>query len=232
MLAHGLPRESYAGRVIAGLPTNFRIPDIITVAIGGGTIIREVEGEVRLGPDSVGANLWRDALVFGGSTPTLTDAAVLAGRMQIGDPALLEGHRDLLTAALVESDAVLVDAVDRAKTNRHDTELITVGGARALFPAQVAGISSIVEPPYYEVANAVGAATAEIGGEAEAIVPVDEHRQERLAELQRQAADRAISAGAHPDDVSVADIEETPLAYLSPPAVRYRVRASGGLRLD
>ena len=128
--------------------------------------------------------------------------------MQIGDPALLEGHRDLLTAALVESDAVLVDAVDRAKTNRHDTELITVGGARALFPAQVAGISSIVEPPYYEVANAVGAATAEIGGEAEAIVPVDEHRQERLAELQRQAADRAISAGAHPDDVSVVDIEE------------------------
>ena len=38
VLAHGLPRESYAGRVIAGLPTNFRIPDIITVAIGGGTI--------------------------------------------------------------------------------------------------------------------------------------------------------------------------------------------------
>jgi N-methylhydantoinase A/oxoprolinase/acetone carboxylase beta subunit len=230
VLVSGLPRESYAGRMIGGVRTNFRMPDIVTVAIGGGTIIRSVDGEVRLGPDSVGWRLRERALVFGGDVPTLTDAAVHGARMQLGDPSLLKGYEDLLERALEASDRALAAAVDQAKISRENAPLIVVGGGRALVPETLPGVDIAPSPSDFDVANAVGAASASIGAEAEAVIPLDNQRTERVAQLHREALDRAVAAGAHPGAVEIVSIEETPLAYLSPPAVRYRIRAAGTIR--
>ena len=41
--------------------------------------------QVRVGPDSVGAFLLRDALVFGGDVLTCTDVAVASGHAKIGE---------------------------------------------------------------------------------------------------------------------------------------------------
>ena len=57
-----------------------------------------------MGPASVGYHLTKEALVFGGSTPTLTDAAVVAGRVDLGDAGPLEGHGDVLTRALATAE--------------------------------------------------------------------------------------------------------------------------------
>ena len=84
VLVGGFPRESSAAVEIGGIRTNFRMPDVLAVALGGGTRLRNGDGGVTLGPDSVGFELAREALVFGGETPTLTDAAVAAGRAEIG----------------------------------------------------------------------------------------------------------------------------------------------------
>ena len=84
VLTNGFPRESAQGVEIGGVRTNFRMPDLVTIALGGGTVVSGDPGDVRIGPRSVGYLIQQDALIFGGTTPTLTDAAVLAGRADIG----------------------------------------------------------------------------------------------------------------------------------------------------
>ncbi|WP_219463723.1 hydantoinase/oxoprolinase N-terminal domain-containing protein, partial [Nonomuraea rhizosphaerae] len=87
VLAGGFPRESAAAVEIGGVLTNFRMPDILAIALGGGTVVRGPERSrpdqagARVGPDSVGYRIAEEALVFGGSTTTLTDAAVAGGRL-------------------------------------------------------------------------------------------------------------------------------------------------------
>ncbi|MDQ3867607.1 MAG: hydantoinase/oxoprolinase family protein, partial [Actinomycetota bacterium] len=87
VLVNGFPRESSVGAEIGGVRTNFRMPDLVAIALGGGSVVSTDGGEVAVGPESVGYRLAREALVFGGATPTLTDAAVACGRTAIGDPA-------------------------------------------------------------------------------------------------------------------------------------------------
>ena len=39
VLANGFPRESSYGVEIGGIRTNFRMPDLVTIALGGGTVV-------------------------------------------------------------------------------------------------------------------------------------------------------------------------------------------------
>ncbi len=218
----GFPRESAAGTDIGGVPTNFRMPDIVTLALGGGSIV----GDHAVGPRSVGYRLTEEALVFGGSTPTLTDAAVAAGRAAIGTGA--PDLTETLAEAVRTADEMFADGIDRAKTAKGDRPLIAVGGGSVLVPDRLPGISRIHRPENYEVANAIGAAVAEVGGQVEQIIHGDlDRRRPEIERLSDEARDRAVKAGADPATVKIVDIEEVPLAYLTSPAVRVRVRAAG-----
>ena len=99
VLVNGFPRESSQGVEIGGIRTNFRMPDLVTIALGGGTVVSAASRRVRLGPQSVGYRLRDEALVFGGSTPTLTDSAVAPAGPRLGDPALARPDAALLEAA-------------------------------------------------------------------------------------------------------------------------------------
>lgn len=48
------------------------MPEVFSVALGGGTKVEESGGEVRVGPESVGHRLRADGLVFGGNVLTAT----------------------------------------------------------------------------------------------------------------------------------------------------------------
>jgi hypothetical protein len=50
-----------------------------------------------------------------------------------------------------------------------------------------------------------------------------------LDEARGEARERAVAAGADPDTVRIVELEEIPLAYLTSPAVRVRVKAAGTL---
>ena len=53
VLTHGFPRESMLAVEIGGVRTNFRMPDLVSVGLGGGSIVRQHEdGTVTVGPDS------------------------------------------------------------------------------------------------------------------------------------------------------------------------------------
>jgi N-methylhydantoinase A/oxoprolinase/acetone carboxylase beta subunit len=228
VLVNKFPRESSYGVDIGGVPTNFRMPDLVTIALGGGTVVSEDDGVVRVGPKSVGYRIAEEALVFGGDTPTLTDAAVAAGRIELGDRERTKGCESLLGAALREADAKLADAIDRIKTARGDQPLVVVGGGSVLVPDALPGVSAIHRPEHYEVANAIGAAIAFVSGQVDQIAHPGPGERERLIEhLSREACDKAVQAGADPNAVEVVEIEEVPLAYLTTPAVRIRIRAAG-----
>lgn len=227
VLTNGFPRESYAAGSLAGVRTNFRLPDIVTIALGGGTVVRGTPEDVHLGPDSVGYRLTREALVFGGRTPTLTDAAVWCGRARLGDRDLAAPYADLLEAALAASDLAIAEAVDSVKTSRAPMDLIAVGGGSLLIPPTLDGVGRITQPDHHDVANAIGAATAAVTGEVDSIINVDSTRAAALTELKEEAKRRAIEAGADPASVEVIDVDEVPLTYMFTPTQRVRVRAAG-----
>lgn len=46
------------------------------------------------------------------------------------------------------------------KTSPEDTTILLVGGGGIVAPAQLSGVAEIIRPPFFDVANAVGAAMA------------------------------------------------------------------------
>ena len=222
-IAGGSPRESAVGVAIGGVQTNFRMPDVISVALGGGSV---VHADGTFGPDSVGARIGEEALVFGGATPTLTDASVAAGRIALGDPALAGGGSP---AALARADALVADAVDRMKLARGDVPVIGVGGGSGLLPDRLPGCSAVVRPGDHDVANAIGAATSLVGGDAEVVAPAD-GRAAALEEARAAASARAEQAGADPGRLETVRVDDVPLAYTAPPLVRIRVKVAGPAR--
>ena len=111
--------------------------------------------------------------------------------------------------------------------------LIAVGGGSFLVPEMLPGIARVIRAPYYQVANAVGAAIAQISGEVDHTVTLGVlTRDAALAQAKALAMERAVTAGAHADTVQVVDVEEIPLTYLPSNALRLRVKAVGDLSLE
>jgi N-methylhydantoinase A/oxoprolinase/acetone carboxylase beta subunit len=226
MLEHGFPRESAVAIDIGGARTNFRMPDIVSIGLGGGSIVRA--DPLRVGPQSVGAALTEHALVFGGATTTLTDVAVAAGRARIGHvtpPDELDAELILDTAG-----ALLAGAVDRARTSITAVPLVAVGGASFLVPDALPGVSDVLRPDHHDVANAVGAAIAQVSGQIEEVVRLDGDRAAVLEGARERAVKRAVEAGADGDRTEIVEQDEVPLAYVTEPIARLRVKAVGPLR--
>ena len=224
-LRRGFPREANSVVEIGGVRTLFRMPDLLSIGLGGGSIVER--DPLAVGPTSVGYRLTRDALVFGGNTFTASDAAVAAGLAQIGDPrAVAELPKPLVAAVLDAARRKIEDAVDRMKTEAADVPLIAVGGGAFLVPEHVAGISQVIRVPHGDCANAVGAAIAQVSGETDQVYR-DLGRAEAIALAEAQAKERAVAAGAERASLQTVDVEDMPLAYLPGNALRVRVRVAG-----
>lgn len=220
-LAGGFPRESAFGVELGGVQTNFRMPDVVSVALGGGSVVHDDDA---LGPDSVGYRLTEQARVFGGDVTTLTDVAVAAGRAAIGDPARAGRERPAVLAA---ADALVADAIDRMKLVRGDVPVIAVGGGSALLPDGLPGASAVLRPADFDVANAIGAAVGLVSGDAEHLLDLAADRTAGIEAVRADAAERAERAGADPDRLATVRVDEVPLAYTDPPLSRVRVKVAG-----
>ena len=167
--------------------------------------------------------------MFGGETPTLTDAAVAAGRAQVGEHAPPPRLAALLRSGLEAADVLLADAIDRVKVGRGDRPLVLVGGGSVLVPDSLPGVSEILRPAHHDVANAIGAAIAMASGRWEEVVNDAGNRAAMIEAVAERARDRAVQAGADPSTVEIVEMDEVPLAYLDRPAVRVTVKAAGPL---
>lgn len=224
----GFPRESTLPREIGGVRTNFRMPDILSVGIGGGTVVDVASG--RVGPDSVGYRIDQEGLLFGGTTPTLTDAAAMAGSPVAGRtlPPLSSAMTAALEAALAVVSDRLEEAVERLSLGRMDIPLVVVGGGGFLVPDRLASAGSILRPDHGGVANAVGAAISLAGGRADQMAPVGD-REAAIEQASEAAVAKAIQAGADPLQVSVVEVLETHVPYTAQPTLNVTVKAAGPL---
>src|SRR6266540_4248819 len=163
-LRHGFPREANSVVEVGGVRTLFRMPDLLSLGLGGGTVVRR-EPALTIGPASVGYRLTEQALVFGGDVLTVTDIAVAAGLIDLGDRRRVATLPSaLVEAALARIRAMIEEGVDRMKTDAGEAPLIAVGGGSFLVPPRVAGVSDVLSVPHQAVANAVGAAIAQVSG--------------------------------------------------------------------
>ena len=233
VLVHGFPRESAVSVDIGGVRTNFRMPDILSIGLGGGSLVRDADG-LSVGPDSVGYELTEKALVFGGDTLTATDIAVAAGAVEIGDKSRVQHLSGTqIEQGLAEIHRLVEDAIDRVKTSVEDAPVVLVGGGSVLVTRELRGASEVKIPNQSAVANAIGAGMAQVGGEIDRIFSYEsEGRDASLAQAKDEAKARAIAAGASADSVQILEIEELPLTYMPAGAVRLRVKAVGDLAMS
>jgi len=233
VLTHGFPREATTEVDVAGVRTNFRMPDVLSIGIGGGSLVADGGDQVTVGPRSVGYRLTEEALVFGGRTVTATDIAVAAGRAEVGDPsAVADLDPTLVKAALARVAADIADAVERMRTSPDPLPVVAVGGGSILLPDDLPGSLAVHRPDNFAVANAIGAAIAQVGGEVDRVYAIDPGRRDAVVDEARQeAVDRAIAAGADPAAVRIVDFDEVPIPYLPGNATRIRCKAVGDLRL-
>ncbi|GLO68504.1 hydantoinase [Phaeobacter inhibens] len=229
VLIGGFPRESAISVDIGAVRTNFRMPDVLAVGLGGGSHVRD-DGN-RIGPDSVALDLLTEAMVFGGQTLTTTDIAVAAGYADVGDPSFVK-HLDkaLVNRAVDRMHAMVEEATDRVKSTQGEVPVILVGGGSVLINRDIRGASQVIRPEKSGVANAIGAALAQVGGEVDKVFSYDKiGREEAMEEARQSAIERAVDAGASADTTKIVSLEEMPLTYLPAGAVRIKVKAIGDL---
>jgi len=227
VLQDGFPRESNIVIEVGGVRTNFRMPDILAIGLGGGSLVADAGR--RIGPQSVGHRLVTEGLVFGGQTLTATDLIVAAGRATIGDPARVETlDRAIVANGLDTMGTMLDQAIEQMKPSSKPVPVVLVGGGAVLVTRALRAASEMLLPEHSGVANAIGAAIAQIGGEVERLVSYRATPRDRaIAELSREATARAIAAGADQETIRIADIDETAVSYMAEGSVKLRVKAVG-----
>ena len=124
---------------------------------------------------------------------------------------------------------MLADAIDSMKAEAGEITLLAVGGGAFLVPDDLPGVDKVIRVEHGGVANAVGAAIAQISGETDQVFQ-GMGREAALAEAEKIAVERAIAAGADPSTITTVDVEDTPLSYLPGDARRVRVRVVGELK--
>jgi N-methylhydantoinase A/oxoprolinase/acetone carboxylase beta subunit len=180
-----------AGREVGGRPLALPMVDIHTVGAGGGSVgWRDAGGALRVGPRSAGADPGPACYGRGGTEPTVTDANVVLGHLDVQRPLAggvrLDGEAAERAVSALASELGLSDAracaegivrvantemvralrvvtVERGIDPRRFA-LLAFGGAGPLHAAAIAdelGITRIVVPRAAGVLSALGLAAAE-----------------------------------------------------------------------
>lgn len=241
VLSNGFPRESSIAVDIGGVRTNFRMPDILAIGLGGGTRVHLAPelydaddlgaDSFRVGPGSVGFRITEEGMLFGGATLTASDVAAAQGHVRFGDPSRLPPLSPQVRAAIwTRFQTILEDGVDRMKTTRGDATILAVGGGAFLIPDALKGAARVIRPPHAGVANAVGAAIAQVGAQVDHIIDYAKvARADALQAMRDEACGRVVAAGGDAASAHVVEVDEVYLSYLPGRAAQVRVRAVGDL---
>ena len=230
-LSKGFPRETSSANFIGGVRTNFRMPDVLSIAMGGGSRVTGEIGSLAIGPESVGLHLATQALVFGGSTTTATDVAVASGMVRLGDPSLVRSLRaDTVQSAIQLMREKVEIAIEQMRSSAKPVDVILVGGGPILIGDELRGAARLLRPEHAGVANAVGAAIAQVSGRIDKLYDYEKGgREDALDRAKKDAIAKAVSAGAVEETVEIIDIEELPMTHMQTSAVQVRVNAVGEL---
>jgi N-methylhydantoinase A len=171
----------------SGLPIRIPVIELVEIGAGGGSIARhDALGRIQIGPDSAGSAPGPACYGLGGTSPTVTDADLLLGRL---DPDLFAGGTIKLDTGASRSAfgamgegapvgvAEIVDETMASAARVHAVEngedtagrtMIAFGGAAPLHAARLAqklGIARVLVPRGAGVGSAYGFLQAPIGFE-------------------------------------------------------------------
>jgi N-methylhydantoinase A/oxoprolinase/acetone carboxylase beta subunit len=240
-IVNGFPRESSITVTIGGVKTNIRCPDLLSIALGGGTIVKTKGEEVmELGPESVGYSLLKLAKSYGGPIITTHDIAVAKGilnkRLDIfeSDYATHVEKAKALDKTLIKGAYKLIKnrleiAIDQMKTVAGGVKAVFIGGGAMVVPKlDLEGISEVIMPSHFEVGGAIGATIAEIGAYAEGVADLEiEERESAIRKVIEKAKKEAQAAGAIRNTIEILDVEEIPFTYMPGKREKIRVRVKG-----
>lgn len=230
LLPTGFPRQAGAFHELVGVPLNFSMPHVHSMGLGGGSRIRSLEGgKVSVGPDSVGYRITDEALCFGGSTLVATDIAVADGKgADVGNVKLVAGvDKAIVTAAQARIKTMIEVAIDSMKTSAAEVPVYLVGGGAILVPDHLHGVSQVHRFPFYDAANAVGAACAQISAVIDTFEDTSTKSMTQVQrEVEKRAIDRAVANGADPVHTTIVESETIPIAYTTGKC-RFYVKAAG-----
>ncbi len=232
VIQNGFPRESGVAVTIGGVRTNFRMPDVVSIGLGGGSIVRQKEdGTVTVGPDSVGYQITEKALCFGGDVCTATDIAVRLGMADLGDKTLVAGiDEEFAKKAMAAIRALCEDSIDAMKVSSDNVDVILVGGGSIVLPEDLAGAKSVTKHEFGGVANAIGSAISKVSGNYEQLIDYNViPRDEALEKARADAIELAVAAGAIRETVEIIDAEDVPLQYYPGNTARVKIKAAGDL---
>ncbi|TWT15128.1 hydantoinase B/oxoprolinase family protein [Reyranella sp. CPCC 100927] len=178
--------RAYRFRKGSGLPLRIPVVDLVEIGAGGGSIARvDSLGSIRIGPESAGSEPGPACYGNGGTQPTVTDADLVAGKidatrfaggsLRLDPRAAADAIRAHVGKPLglsdVEAAAAIGEMVDENMANAahiHATEkgkdiaaytMVAFGGAAPLHALRVAdklGIDRVVIPPNAGVGSAIG----------------------------------------------------------------------------
>jgi N-methylhydantoinase A/oxoprolinase/acetone carboxylase beta subunit len=229
-LSRGFPRETTAANHIGGVRTNFRMPDVLSIGVGGGSHVTQVDGgRWTVGPKSVGYHLQTDGRVFGGTMLTASDIAVRAGQAAFGDPAKVQDiPQAVVDAALDSIHGQIEEGIDQIKVSAAPMPLLLVGGGNLIVSRPIRGASQVVRPEHAEVANAVGAAIALVSGRIDKLYDVPAlGRDVALQMAKDDARAAAVRAGADAARIEIVEVIELPMTHMRAGATQIKVRAVG-----
>lgn len=226
LVRNGFPVRSMKPCMIGGVGMQISSPDLLSIALGGGSLVCSVTG--RLSDQSVGREIHQRALCFGGTELTLTDIALRLGHLSLQDstapePSTILSH-ERCKAIYRQAEEQVTRLVQQMRGKDADLPCIFVGGGSALFSPTFA----LKEMPteFFDVANAYGAALAEIAGSVDTIVSLSA-RDQVLSGLHEQARQRALDKGADPKNLRLIDQQVIPYPYAASPMARVIIRWSG-----
>lgn len=195
LIENGQARSKRRGEVEA-VEVSFPLVDVVSVGVGGGSIIRAENGTIKVGPESVGAQPGPACFGLGGKLATITDVCLLAGvldpKSYFGGELTLDAARaeaavrenvakplalDLLpTLAAMETAWVdkVAESILRFTAVTPDTTLAAFGGGGPLAICDVAdrvGARKVIVPALAAVFSAFGLGFSDIAHHYEAILP-------------------------------------------------------------
>ena len=204
VVKNGFVRRSINLSKIDTIDLNFSMPDLLSVAIGGGSYI-DLKNK-KIGPKSAGKNLFKEAVFANGNKLTMTDLAIC------------------FDSTLKIEKKEIKHLINQMRAKDTNLKIILVGGGAMLFKKIVS--DQFIIPECFEVANAYGAALAEVSGNEDNIVSLKQ-RQKTLNEIIARAKNNAIKKGAVKDSIRISDIQIIPYHYIPNSIARLIVTVAG-----
>ena len=222
IIQNGLPLYSLNGGLMADIPCQLVTPDVVALAMGGGSIIRQTREAYKIGPDSLGSLLFKMCKTAGGAELTLYDVGqvLMSPEINIG---INQSEAEKIMRIYLQ---LIRDEINRMLPNSTNVPILLVGGGSRNIPDEMLD-EQFVRPPNYDIANAYGAALSQIAGHIDRIIDFKQESDFELKALEEEAKTLAVSKGAISSRLKIIEKKVLPLHYMPEPRYRVLITVAG-----